>query len=407
MVESETTDQQEVVGKVEGNGEAAAVATNTSKAKAKKKPASKTTEKNETPDANQIFEIDISQIIEDRSPRHEPAQLYDQGWILLGKHPTWEPPAVEEGEEPETRTPLMEMATSKEFDVVRKFVELMEENEGTPDRKENPGAEQSIIELAQDLRDFGQFYPVLIHFINGGLRLIDGGRRVAAKLYWYAKARLDRHDKLEECEWPITHLNLNAINAKNIKKDDVMRIAALVNLSRKQFTPIQEGRMYWDMCQQTNPETGKKFKMNEAAAELHVQYSTFRNRLALAMPFEPAKKDGDGIVVKPAKGLNDNDRLKLQQGKITLTAAMRKALGENYHSADEAPKKKRSGVMTLKEIQKLYDDTPEKKVEIRTLLAKIMGLTPTQAGRESEHRIEAIERREVKEHKKNRKKNAA
>jgi hypothetical protein len=365
------------------------------------------------PDAETIFELPLTAITEDKSPRHEPHNLYQMGYVIVGKHPTWTPPEVEEGQEKETRTPLLEMATSDDFDVVREFVDLIETHEGHPNRKEFPGAPQSITELAEELRNDGQYVPVIVRNTGSGRwRLIDGGRRTTAKLYWFAKARLDRHDKVADSEWPQTKAVLQA-NNKAIKKDDEERVAIKVNTARKQFDPLQEAGIYFAKTQEVNPATGKKFTMKEAAADLNVEYGTFRHRWFLMKPRTEDERDKHGIITKRGTGLTDADRRRLKLGLMTLTAATKKALGE-MPVGDGEKKKKKAGVRPLKELQAKFDEQPDTKASepIREMLAWAMGLTLKQAMAESEARIEKAEQKEIRAaHRKNapgkRKKSAA
>lgn len=49
----------------------------------------------------------------------------------------------------------------------------------------------------------------------------------------------------------------------------------------RQITPLQEGRRYYEMLSQTNPEAGKLYTMKKAAAALGVEYARFGNLAAL------------------------------------------------------------------------------------------------------------------------------
>lgn len=340
--------------------------------------------------AASVFWVPFEAIVKDESPRHEPSNLYDEGWVLLGKHPTWEPPEVEEGEEPETRTPLMEMALNKDIEVVREFVDLIETWESV-DRKEHPGAPQSIVELAYDLELYGQLMPILVHKVGKEhWSNVDGGRRITALLYNYAWNQVAKADG-EDVKIPKPVVM--AMDAKTTKAQDVQRVALIINLSRKQFTPIQEARAYWELTQTENPDTGRHYTMKEAAELLGVEYGTFRNRHALMKPYAPAEKDGRGNVIKPAKGLTDGDREKLSTGELTLTAAIRKALGGQHYSKTGAPKGFRQKALPLKEMQKLFDDTAETNSERRQAIAECMGLGFKQAVKQSEERIRLAEGR--------------
>lgn len=47
------------------------------------------------------------------------------------------------------------------------------------------------------------------------------------------------------------------------------------------LSPLQKGKRFFDFMAQTNPESGKSFTMQEAAAELDVDYAEFRNLVNL------------------------------------------------------------------------------------------------------------------------------
>lgn len=51
-----------------------------------------------------------------------------------------------------------------------------------------------------------------------------------------------------------------------------------------EMTPLQRGRKFHEFMAQINPATEKPFTMREATAALGVEYSTFRNLVALWMP---------------------------------------------------------------------------------------------------------------------------
>ncbi len=248
----------------------------------------------------QLFDLPISEIVEDSSPRHEPAHLFEQGWSLIGKHREWQPPLVKEGVEAETRLSLIEMAIHKDIETVRRFVTLIETYEVAPNRTENPAASQSIVELAHDLAAYHQLYPVLVHQIcPNQWRLVRGSRRVTAILYNHAKGRVDRYDEVKgEVQFPAT---AKAINAQHITKNDATRLAVIANLSRKQFTPLQEARIYYEKCEEIDPETGKKYTIRQAADSLGVEYFRLRNLRALMLPCERPENERHNTFVNRSR----------------------------------------------------------------------------------------------------------
>ncbi len=158
-------------------------------------------------------------------------------------------------------------------------------------------------------------------------------------------------------------------------------LSLAANMSRKEFGPLQEGRVFHEMLQQMNPDTGKNWTMKEAAEYLNVGYSTFRNREALWRPKDP----------NTGKGLTDAERAKIAAGEMLVTAASRKALGEKHYSETGEVSKKRKKPIPLSEIQKKFDETDETNKERRQALAECMGLTLAQASKESDKRISGAE----------------
>lgn len=381
---------------------------------------------NTSVDIGRIFVMPIGNISRYDNPRHEPENLYELGYTLIGD------PKVEEATETEYVS-LVHLALSEDLDHVRQYVDLIEQYEGPVMRLLNPqgktvhvgsevecktnlktqadksgwkidnhvSAPQSIVELAEDIYLYSQLDPIEVRQHGSKTNVIDGGRRIAAVLYLHAKSRILRADKKEDemfgegtpKEFPAL------IQATELKAagDDFM-LACQINLSRKQFTPLQEGRVYHEMLEKINPDTGKKYTMKEAAAGLGVEYGTYRNREALWR--EPEYND-EG---KRTKGLTEPERRKVALGEMTVTAASRKALGEHHYSETGAPAHSRNRGLPLSEMQKIFDETPAKMEERLKAIAECMGLTLKQAMAESEKRIAEQDRKMTAEHEKNKNK---
>ena len=357
-----------------------------------------------------ILRVPIASIAYD-NPRKEPAALYEEGFVLIGnpknvsfemdeESQDWilerdgsEPQVAEDPFDESNFVSLSHMAINEDIEQARRYVTLIETYE-TVNRKESPNAPQSIVELAADIRLYGQMYPILVRK-NGktGFTGIDGGRRMAAILYLHAKSRVLKADKETDPifgdKTPAVRLAEVLITEQNCKADEVKLRSLVANLSRNEFTALQEGRVYHDMLQEINPETDKKFTSKDAAAYLNVNPGTFRNREALWR--EPTFND-DG---KQVKGLTDNQRQKVADGEMLVTAASRKALGEQHYSETGKPSTKRNKGVPLSAMQKLYDETAESNKERRQGIADCMGITNEQAAKESEARIEAVEAAEL------------
>lgn len=327
--------------------------------------------------SGEILTVDLADLVQYDNPRHEPANLYEMGFTLIG-----DPSVNEADEETGARVSLLHMALSDDPEQYGHYVSLIEEHE-TVDRDEHPAAPQSILELAQDIKRFSQLYPILVRNHQGhqGKYIVmDGGRRIAAVLYLHAKSKVEGAKGAKV--WAATV----EATTRACKPQEAFLISLVANLSRKGFTPVQEGRVYHEMLQTVNPTSGKKWTMKEAAAYVGVGYSTFRNREALWKPKDP----------DTGKGLSDADRAKVEAGEMLLTAASRKALGEKHYSDTGKPSRSRNKGIPLAEMQRLFDETAENNLERLQAIADCMGLTLKEAKKESEKRIAAADEREVR-----------
>ena len=356
-------------------------------------------------DIGRIFIMPIANIVKYDNPRHEPEHLHELGYILIGD------PSVEEAVDGK-QVSLVHLALSEDMEHIKQYVDLIEEYEGPVMQLLNPqgkavvkgsiadckahlktladksgwrieqhaSAPQSIVQLAQDIFLYTQLAPIEVRQHGNKITGIDGGRRIAAILYLHAKSKVLRAEEKEDEMFgsgvPKEYPALVQATELKASGDDFL-LAIMINLSRKQFTPLQEGRVYHEMLEKINPETEKKYTMKEAASSLGVEYGTFRNREALWR--EP---DGQG------KGLTDSVRRQYALGEITLTAASRKALGEQHYSPTGTPQRNRAKSLPLAEIQKKFDATPAKNAERRQALAECMCLTLKQADDESQKRID-------------------
>lgn len=324
-------------------------------------------------DSGTIFTMPVSGVKSYNNPRHEPAALYEQGYVLIGKPDVVEPD-VEKGQ----FVSLLHMALSDNIQRAEHFVDLMRKHECV-NRKDDPDAPQSICELAEDIRLFGQLVPVTV--TKDGI-MGDGGRRLCAILFLHAESRVKRHKKADDAPNKVFPATIQATDIK-CKKSDMFRLSVKINLSRKNFTELQEGRVYHEMLSQINPTTNEKYTMKEAAEELLVPYGTFRNREALWRP----RNDRTG------RGLSDADRRAVAEGRMTVTAAARRSLGEKHYSQTGAPKENRNRGIPLKEMHKLFDETPASNVERRQAFAECMGIDLKTAIKQSMQRIDAAAER--------------
>jgi len=388
-----TTETQDVQS--EDKTEDQPVAKTETKPKAEPKPKAKAKSSFDVgKQSGTILDVPIESIIRYDNPRHEPENLFQMGLVLIGDPTISEVNEIEDEESEDYGKPyyvqdgkqhvvdeldeahyvsLLHMATNKDY--AAQYVELIDEYESV-DRSKEPMAPQSIKELADDIAELGQLVPVLVRQEKNGYIGIDGGRRIAAILYLHAKGLCGEGKK-----FPAT------IKATTdpCKQGDVFLHSLKANLSRKDFTPLQEGLVYHQMLNQINSDTGKKWTMKEAAEALKVEYGTFRNRSALWKPYDPKTK----------KGLTDSQRQKVASGDMGVTAAARKALGEKHYS-DGKPVEHRRKVLPLKKIEELFDESAEANKERRIALAECMGLDLKTAIKESEKRITDQEAKEAR-----------
>jgi len=245
-------------------------------------------------------------------------------------------------------------------------------------------------------------------------------------LYNHAKSRVQIADKVEDAP-KVPYSAVVKAEDRPIKADEQTNVAILLNQSRKEMSEWQLGKIYYDFCQNerlVQKTTGKidfigspdecknrlerkkdkndwevkSWTMKDAAAYLNVPYGTFRNRHALAVPYEKDEKDESGNVVKKGKGLSPSDRKKLLAGEITVTHASKKALRERSSGAG-APVANRRRAIPLSEMERLFDETPESNTQRRRTLAECMGFEGDkgfdQACKESESRIEESDKRDM------------
>jgi ParB/RepB/Spo0J family partition protein len=377
----------------------------TTPAKAKKNTTPAKPKFDEGKQTGTILDVPIASIVRYDNPRKEPENLYSMGFILFGDPNINESGEVddpedenygkffyltEDSDEPhyvdelteEHYVSLYHLAIDPEY--APYYVELIDTYESV-DRNKFPMAPQSIKELSEDIESLGQLVPILIRKEKDGYIGIDGGRRIAAILYLHAKGLAGDGHKFPA----IVKATTDAC-----KQGDVFLHSLKANLSRKDFTPLQEGLVYHQMLQQTNPKTGRKWTMKDAAEELKVEYGTFRNRAALWNDYDPETK----------KGLTDSQRQKVATGEWGVTAAARKALGEKHYADNPAPAETRRKPLPLKVMEQLFDQTAEANEERRIALAQCMGYMKDEddkkglqkAVKESESRIAAQDEAEIR-----------
>lgn len=349
--------------------------------------------------------IPLALFVATENPRQEPANLYREGLVLVDpKNP---------------KTSIVHMALSDDIEDVKRLVEMVEKHENDVPEDESdeaslkPDAEgerrpQSIVSLARSLRET-QLQPVNVRAGKAGYTLVFGQRRLAAKAYLHAKSRLDVHNKVKGAKIvPPTIMGSEV----DVTKEQAFDMAVAENRDRKDFTPLQWAAIIHEYTKRKNPDSKKPFTLKEVASKLFGNkqgaYALTRSRHALLLPRTEPKYDDEGNMVKPGKGLTDEDRARLDRGEMGLTFAVRKALGENHtkgsKNKDGTKTTGRDRPLPLKDMQALFDETAENNIERRKAIAECMGLTLDKAEKQSEERIQAAEKADMRKSQKEKKK---
>lgn len=146
------------------------------------------------------------------------------------------------------------------------------------------------------------------------------------------------------------------------------------NLIREPMTEIEKGQIFHQYAEENGKKVRKRgvetitpLPMTEVAKHFHVEYSYARGRAALATNLS-------------------EERIKLyQEGKLNLSDAIKEALGEPSHES-KPPREKRRTPLTMKKLEKLFDET-DKNDQVRlSTLAEVMQIDLTIAIEESKIR---------------------
>ena len=319
-----------------------------------------------------IITVPLSLIVSSDNPRREPERICNLGYDLVNSE--------------DTSKSLLHMALSDDMEIVKQFVDLIERYESDPDIKENENGKldkglftniKTITGLATSLAK-KQVQAVMVRKVgnSGNFALVYGQRRTCAKLYLYARSRLDIFNKVEGAV--AVHPVIIAVESKGTVEQG-FDMAVQENFGRKDFTPLQEGRIYHDMLSQVNKATGKRWNLRQIALAFKKPYMHVRSRAVL----HQKRNDETG------KGLTDADRTELENGTKTLMWAVRRSLGEKHYSESGDRQKKRRKTLPVREIEALFDATPAKMTNRREALAECMYLTLAKATKESEKRLAA------------------
>ena len=296
-------------------------------------------------ESDMTYSIPLTSLTANENPREEPSNLAAMGYKLIdSENPTQS---------------LLHMCLSDDEDTLRAVVELFETHEGNDvvvadqaepkadlsdvKAKETTLVKKSICSLALSIAA-KQLQPVTV--LRGGKRkdggynytLVFGQRRTAAKLYAYAKSRVDKLDKVTDSQFKNVLPVITAVEL-NCSLEQAFEYAVAENMNRKDFTPIQEGRIYAAYMKRVNPTTGKKYNLKDITRHLYPQegtakYGHVRNRYALVMPYKADKVDDKGNITERGRGLTDEQRAEVEAGTKTLTWAIRTALREEHYNPE-------------------------------------------------------------------------
>jgi len=284
---------------------------------------------------------------------------------------------------------VLHIVTSGDQEALNKFVEDMYEHENN---REDDNT--SLCALAESLV-VKQIQPCAVRKVsskNGvhNFGLIAGGRRVTARALIYAVSELM---KMGQTKFPsgAKHLveEIDALNVKPKPEFEANNIscsaveafdyAVRENKNRKDFNPIEDGRIYTEYLTMVNPENknGKKFNLKSLASYLGEEYQHVRGRWILYnyYPEEMHQK----VIDK----------------RVNLTSAIQTAIeiknkGKGDTSTDTKTRK-RKNMLTRKQVEALFDENRGTE-STEVILAKVMNLTHKQALKASDKRIREAEK---------------
>lgn len=309
-----------------------------------------------------LKEIQLSDITTSHNPRRPCQTLQDA--------------LVAEGYEGHTMIDLIQkLALSPEVEKRAEFCRLIETYEGET-------VSDGIVNLANS-RANTEIQPILLRDFRAKIKgsdeyvtrygIVAGERRCIAAAYNYAK-----HGLTPE---------IGAL-VKKLTVQEAYNLAVEENAQRRPMSDLEYGRIFSGYRQEINPATGNKWSLKEIAAKLHLDYQFVRGREALVF-------------------LPENEQSRVDSGKTSVTKAIEKGLrikqGKKNDEIIEDKKKVRSRTLSIKEVQKLFDekrlsnhldwDSPEKEAYLKAL-AEVMQITYATAVKESKARYEAVEKEE-------------
>lgn len=284
----------------------------------------------------------------------------------------------------EETTPLSlihDMALSDDMDQVSKFVEMMETHEQATTDDDPEEKRHGIVALALS-RIKEEIQPVVVRpFSRKNAEtgehetfygMIAGERRVLAAAYAWAKKRLGDEN------FSKAKPSVGAI-VRRMTVDDAFELAVEENAQRLDMTPLEYGEIFHQYREKVNPDTGKKYNLQQIAKKLDLDYQFVRRREALVF-------------------LSDKDKERLNEGKIGLSKAIEIGLQlKSGKKADEIEEKKnvRHKALTLKQLQVVFDKSREESEDFLRGLAIAMQIELDVAISESDRRLNEVEENDI------------
>lgn len=272
---------------------------------------------------------------------------------------------------PENTRPLdlvRNLALSDNAEDRAEFVRLIEKHEWRDANGEiDP---ESVVELAASLAHC-QIEPIMVRrytALQDGVHqqrfgVIVGERRVIATAYNYAK-----HGIAPVVQGTIVRMTLESAST----------LAWEENRRRKAPSDMEVARYFHALLEERkgeiNPETGRKWTMRQVAMSIHEDYQEFRRHEALVY-------------------LPEGDQRRLEAGLVGKSAAIEKALKIKMGKEDEPiddKKTNRRRVMTLREVETLFDQTDLENTTYLQALADVMEIPLRTAVAESKRRRKGL-----------------
>lgn len=286
--------------------------------------------------------IPLSDITVTHNPRHPCPNLEEQGFSMIDL--------------------VHEYALSDDPDNRAYFCKLIEENE------------PEMVEQAESMQEFGQIQSIVVRSFRAAnpqstpekklpcivrYGIACGERRYIASAYLQAKTGTP-------CAVKAT--------VKRLSVQEAYDVGVQENLQRKQMKEWEVGAVMEEWAKR-NGKSNRKAPVRAVAEHFKTTEPYARGRMALSK-------------LAP-------ERLELlKKGKLTLTNAIKEALGEPGHVSPERTGK-RHNACTLKQMEDLFDETPRNQEDRLRAIADCMKRSYEEALAQSDARLDKAEQVEA------------